>query len=260
MQISQKGIDLIKSFEGLRLTAYKAVPTEKYWTIGYGHYGSDVRHGEKITEAQAEALLKKDLQKYVDGVNSLVKVPVNQNQFDALVSFAYNCGVGALQTSTLLKKLNAKDYAGASLEFAKWNKSGGKVYQGLVTRRAKETALFNTPVAVAKPAPVKPASKPETYTVKAGDTLSEIGVKYGLSVSAIKSMNGLKSDMIYVGQVLRLVPKPVPVSKSVTYKVVAGDNLTKIGKKFGVSVATLKSLNGLKSDLIRVGQVLTIKK
>jgi GH24 family phage-related lysozyme (muramidase) len=159
MNISQKGIDLIKSFEGLSLKAYKPVAGEKYWTIGYGHYGADVRQGQVITKEQAEALLKKDLQKYVDGVNSVLKVPINQNQFDALVSFAYNCGVGALQKSTLLKKLNAGDYVGASKEFGKWvHGAGGVVLKGLVTRRQKEAKLFNTPVVDNPTIATKPAS------------------------------------------------------------------------------------------------------
>jgi GH24 family phage-related lysozyme (muramidase) len=157
MNISQNGVNFIKRFEGVRLSPYKAVPTEKYLTVGFGHYGIDVKAGVKITEAQAEALLKKDLQKFVNGVNACLKVSVNQNQFDALVSFHFN--TGALPTSDLLKKVNAKDFAGASREFARWNKSGGKVIQGLINRRNQEIALFLKPVPAPKPAP-KPVAKP----------------------------------------------------------------------------------------------------
>lgn len=139
---SADGIALIKQFEGCRLTAYKAVSTEKYYTIGYGHYGSDVTKSMTITQAQAEALLKEDLKIYEKAVNDLVKVDITQNMFDALVSFTYNCGSGALKTSTLLKKLNSKDYLGAAEEFLKWNKSGGTVLSGLINRREKEKALF----------------------------------------------------------------------------------------------------------------------
>lgn len=214
MNISQNGIDLIKSFEGFRGTAYKALPTEQYYTIGFGHYGADVEKGETITEAQAEELLKKDLQKYVDGVNDGLKCSVNQNQFDALCSLCYNIGISAFQSSTLLEKLNAGDVAGASAEFDLWIHSGGKVIDGLVNRRNKEQALFNTPVksskASAKKASTKSTKKktvyvPDTYKVKSGDTLSKIASEFGLTVSIIQSLNKIKDpDVIKVGQVLKL--------------------------------------------------------
>ena len=92
----------------------------------------------KITQVQAEAYLKSDLTTYERAVNKYVKVPINQNQFDALVSFSFNCGIGALKTSTLLKKLNNKDYSGAAHELLKWNKSNGKVLNGLTKRRKEE--------------------------------------------------------------------------------------------------------------------------
>jgi GH24 family phage-related lysozyme (muramidase) len=142
MQLSQVGVNLIKSFEGCVLHAYKALPSETYFTIGYGHYGADVREGSSITQVQADSLLEGDLQKYVKAVNDLVKVPLNQNQFDALVSFTFNCGSEALRTSTLLQKLNNKDYQGAANEFDRWIHSSGKVVQGLVNRRKAEKALF----------------------------------------------------------------------------------------------------------------------
>lgn len=143
MNLSQKGLDLIKRFEGLRLVAYKVVPTEKHYTIGYGHYGQDVKASMRITEERAEELLKQDVSSFVNGVNQCVKVRLNQNQFDALVSFTYNVGIGALIKSTLLEKLNQGDYKGASNEFPRWNKSGGRVLNGLVTRRKVEKELFD---------------------------------------------------------------------------------------------------------------------
>lgn len=145
MNISQKGINLIKKFEGLRLDAYLC--PANVWTIGYGHTqpvnGKKIVRGMKIDEAEAERLLRCDLVKFEDGVNKLVKVPMTQGQFDALVSFAFNLGLGALSTSTLLKKLNAKDYAGAEAEFKRWNQAGGKVLPGLIQRRAAEAAFFH---------------------------------------------------------------------------------------------------------------------
>ena len=96
----------------------------------------------KITKAQALNYLKQDLSIYEKAVTNYVKVPINQKQFDALVSFSYNCGTGALKTSTLLQKLNSNDYNGAANEFLKWNKSNGKVLNGLVKRREEEKQLF----------------------------------------------------------------------------------------------------------------------
>ena len=133
--ISKKGIDLIKSFEGCKLKEYRC--PAGVLTIGYGHTG-DVKEGQVITQAQADSLLVKDLQRFVDGVNKLLKVEVTQCQFDALESFSYNCGLGSLQKSTLLKCVNAKWWTNASKEFLKWNKAGSKVLAGLTRRRIAE--------------------------------------------------------------------------------------------------------------------------
>ena len=137
MRTSTAGINLIKQFEGCRLTAYKPVPTEKYWTIGYGHYGQDVAPNMTITQAQAEIMLGIDLVKYEQAVDHYAIFPLSQKQFDALVSFAYNCGVGNLQK--LLKGRTAPQVAEAML---KYNKAGGKVLAGLTRRRQAEHDLF----------------------------------------------------------------------------------------------------------------------
>jgi len=142
MYISANGVDFIKGFEGLSLKAYKALPTEKYWTIGYGHYGADVSPGMVITEAQAEAMLTVDLGSYCRAVDQSVTFNKTQNQFDAMTSLCYNIGTGGFRGSTLVTKLNKGDVKGAADEFLKWTKSGGVVIQGLVTRRKKERALF----------------------------------------------------------------------------------------------------------------------
>lgn len=139
---SAAGIAVLKNFEGCRLKAYKALPTEKYYTIGYGHYGADVKAGMTITLAQAEIMLKADLKDYEHAINSCVGVDITQNMFDALVSFSYNCGTDALRKSTLLKCLNAGNYIGAAEQFKNWNRSGGKVIPGLTDRREKERTLF----------------------------------------------------------------------------------------------------------------------
>ena len=134
------GINLIQHFEGLRLTAYPDVID--VWTIGYGHTGPDVHPGLAITQAQADALLAQDLARFEQGVTALVKVPLNDNQFAALVSFSYNLGLGNLQQSTLLRLLNQGDYAGAAAQFPRWDRAGGHEVAGLLTRRKAEQALF----------------------------------------------------------------------------------------------------------------------
>ncbi|MBK2673144.1 lysozyme [Citrobacter freundii] len=144
MQTSDKGIALIKQFEGCKLTAYQ--DSVGVWTIGYGWTqpvdGKPIRAGMTIKQETAERLLKTGLVSYESDVSRLVKVGLNQGQFDALVSFTYNLGARSLSTSTLLRKLNASDYAGAADEFLRWNKAGGKVMTGLNRRREAERALF----------------------------------------------------------------------------------------------------------------------
>ena len=139
MQISKAGLDLIKQFEGLYLKAYRCpagVPT-----IGYGHTAG-VAMGQTITQQQADDYLRRDVRQFERAVARLVSVPLTQGQFDALVSFAFNLGEGALAQSTLLRLLNAGDYAGAAAQFDRWNKADGRVLPGLVRRRAAERALF----------------------------------------------------------------------------------------------------------------------
>ncbi|MET4998419.1 lysozyme [Enterobacter hormaechei] len=144
MQTSDKGIALIKQFEGCKLTAYQ--DSVGVWTIGYGWTqpveGKPIRAGMTIKQETAERLLKTGLVSYESDLSRLVKVGLTQGQFDALVSFTYNLGARSLSTSTLLRKLNAGDYAGAADEFLRWNKAGGKVLKGLTRRREAERALF----------------------------------------------------------------------------------------------------------------------
>lgn len=144
MNISGAGVDLICSFEGYRDKAYD--DGIGVWTIGYGttRYptGLYVQKDDTCTLAQAKSYMAHDLKKFVDAVNDGVKVSITQNQFDVLVSLAYNIGIKAFKESTLLKKLNAGDYHGAADQFLVWNKGGGKVMQGLVNRRKAERALF----------------------------------------------------------------------------------------------------------------------
>ena len=139
------GLNLIKHFEGLQLHAYPDVID--VWTIGYGHTGPDVHPGLIITEAQAETLLAQDLTRFELGVTNLVRAPLNDNQFAALVSFSYNLGLGNLQSSTLLRLLNQGEYAAAATQFPRWDRAGGHEVAGLLTRRRAEQALFLQPMA-----------------------------------------------------------------------------------------------------------------
>lgn len=135
-----KNLDIIKRHEGLRLEAYMPTPNDVP-TIGYGHT-KGVKMGDRITNAQAEEYLRHDIAWAQDAVNSLVKVRLTQNQFDALVSFVFNVGASAFAKSTLLRMLNDGDYKGAADQFLRWDKQGGKVLRGLTKRRAEERALF----------------------------------------------------------------------------------------------------------------------
>ncbi|WP_423301192.1 lysozyme [Sphingobium salicis] len=140
---SRNGLGLIRQFEGCRLSAYLC--PAKVPTIGWGFTtwnGKKVQLGQKITQAEADAALIKGYDAYEAQVRALVKVPVSANQLGALVSFAFNVGVGALRSSTLLKMLNAGNYAGAAQQFARWDKAGGRVLAGLTKRRTAEAALF----------------------------------------------------------------------------------------------------------------------
>jgi lysozyme len=140
MKTSLKGINLLKAHESLRLQTYRC--TAGVLTIGYGHTGKDVTEGKTITQAEAEQLLRADLQWAEDAVNESLP-NLNQNQFDALASLVYNIGKPAFSVSTLLKKAkaNANDPA-IRAEFAKWRNGGGKVLPGLVKRRAAEAELY----------------------------------------------------------------------------------------------------------------------
>lgn len=145
MKTSENGKALIREFEGLRLTAYKAVSTEKYYTIGYGHYGADVTKGITITKERAEELLTEDITPIEQHLNAM-KVNYSQNEFDALVSLIFNIGIGNFKTSTLRRKITEnRDDDAIHKEFLKWIYSGGVMLPGLVKRREREANLFLKP-------------------------------------------------------------------------------------------------------------------
>ena len=150
MRLSPAGIALIKAFEG----CLKKLPDGNFkayvcpagvLTIGWGHtndHGRAFGAGTIWTLAECDAAFAEDMRHFEDAVQRLVTVPLNQRQFDALVSFAYNCGEANLAKSTLLRKVNTADFAGAAAEFPRWNRGGGRVLPGLVRRRASEALLF----------------------------------------------------------------------------------------------------------------------
>ena len=140
MKTSQAGLDFIQDVEGCKLFAY--LDTGGVWTIGVGHTGPEVVKGLVCTFEQAMKWLAEDVREAEDAITRKVKVPLNQAQFDALVSFVFNIGVGQFSASTLLRKLNLKDYVGAGNEFPRWNKDNGKVIPGLTKRRLLEQSRF----------------------------------------------------------------------------------------------------------------------
>ena len=174
MTISQNGLKLIESLEGYHSTAYKAVSTEKYYTIGYGHYGKDVYEGMTITREQGEELLRKDLEKSVASVNQFLAgsgISVSQNQFDALVSFTFNCGIYVWTNTkdftlrTMLQN-GISQFSDARIReaFTSWNKAGGKINDGLINRRNQEATLFLQGRVTPRPTPrFTPA--PSSYRV-----------------------------------------------------------------------------------------------
>ena len=139
MNISQEGLCLIKKFEGCELEAYKCAAG--VWTIGYGST-KGVKEGDTITQEEADHLLLEEMEEYEGYINDLVEVDLNQNQFDALVSWVFNLGPANLKASTMLKVLNNKEYEEVPAQMQRWNKAGGKVLEGLVRRRNAKSLLF----------------------------------------------------------------------------------------------------------------------
>lgn len=144
MRISENGIEFIRQLEGEKLTAYPDIVG--IWTIGVGHTGfvdgKPVARGMAITKEKSKEILTADLKRFESAVNNAVKVTLTQNQFDALVSLAFNIGEGAFARSTLVNKLNAGDKKGAAEQFLVWKNAGGRVSQGLLNRRQKEKTMF----------------------------------------------------------------------------------------------------------------------
>ena len=174
MKTSQAGVDLIKLFEGIRLKGYlcpSGIPT-----IGYGHTGPEVTLDMRVTEQQAECILKRDLERFEQGIERVLKVELNQSQFDALVSFAFNVGLGAFGDSTLLRRLNAGENPSvvAAEELPRWNKGPNGPLQGLTRRRSAEVELFNQDAPKPKTGMVDITSKQQTWFKKSTASSSQL--------------------------------------------------------------------------------------
>lgn len=153
--------NLIKKWEKLKLVAYLPTPDD-VWTIGWGHT-LGVKKGDRITKDQAQEFFIQDKQWAEDAVNQKVKVPLTQEQFDALVSLVFNIGANAFSRSTLLKKLNRKDYQGAADQFNVWVKQKGKTLTGLVRRRAEERSYFLSGMSKEGPASASVDKQPSSF-------------------------------------------------------------------------------------------------
>jgi len=139
MHISEEGLSLIKKFEGCELKAYRCAAN--VLTIGYGTT-KGVTEDMEITKEEAESLLKEEMHEYEGYINDMIKVPLEQNQFDSMVSWVFNLGSTNLSSSTLLKKINNSEYDEVPSQIKRWNKAGGKVLDGLIRRREAEALLF----------------------------------------------------------------------------------------------------------------------
>ena len=252
MNLGERGIQLIKKYEGCRLEAYKC--PAGVWTIGWGHTAG-VYEGQKITQAEADRMFLEDVKIYsnaVDKYNS--KFNFTQNQFDALTSFCYNCGPGAL--ANVMSVCNTKKEIAEECKL--YNKGGGVVLPGLVRRREEEYNLFMSDYKEEIKVNASNSNTTSTYTVKAGDTLSAIALKYNTTVEKLCSLNNISNaNLIYVGQVLKVNGA---LDNSVYYTVKSGDTLSAIAEAYGTTYQAIAKLNNLSNaNLIHPGQNLRIK-
>lgn len=185
MNISEYGKNLIKSFESCELVAYKATPSEPYYTIGWGHYGSDVKKGQTITQSTADALFDEDIKKFEKLVQKYPNAYSNQNQFDALVCFCYNIG-----SINQLTANGTRTQAQISAKIPAYNKQNGKVLNGLVKRRAAEKALYDKIVSAAVAAPTV-----TTVSAPSKKDLIRLGQAHSYNVTGVKiDCDGIVGD------------------------------------------------------------------
>jgi len=201
MKISAKGLALIKEAEGLELEAYRC--SAGVLTIGYGHTGDDVDEGEKITKAEAESLLKRDLARFEKAVAEHCP-EATSGQFSAMVCLAFNIGTAAFKKSSVARLHNAARYADAAQAFALWNKGGGKVLPGLVKRRAKEAALYLSDV---------PDADEVTASIAEGEGKSRVmtgNITAGTAIAASTALPTIKEALVGVGDFRDTVVELLP--------------------------------------------------
>jgi lysozyme len=198
--INQASLEIVKEFEGCKLTAYKC--PAGVWTIGYGttaaaFVGVEPKVGMTITQAEAEKYLKLAIKKFAEAIKPAITQPINENEFGAFVSLAYNIGSGAFKKSSALRHFNAGDKAKAADAILMWNKAGGKVLAGLTRRRAAERALFLTPVgfsvqaesAETRATPDVPRETPMESTTMQASAVQAVSA-VGAGASAVSMLNG----------------------------------------------------------------------
>lgn len=221
MKFSQQALNKLKEFEGFRSKAYKPVSTEQYWTIGYGHYGADVKQTDVWSEQKAtEVLISQDLPKFENHVNSTFS-GLNQHQFDALVDFAYNCGFRT--SSTLYKKVKAnKNDKSIKDAFMMWNKAGGNVLPGLTKRRAWEAEWYfaETPTSEIED-PEEESNKEEKGNDVISNTINPVSTSSSDSQTPIKtfSYNGPHSTSSKTPPKIIQGQKPKIVLDDMVYEV-----------------------------------------
>lgn len=194
METSKQGIELIKQFEGCKLQAYKAVPSEQYYTIGYGHYGSDVKAWDQITQQKADELLQQDLKKFEDAVNNYNSIyGWNQNEFNALVSFTFNCGKGNLNK---LLDNGSRDRNTIKSKWLQYNKSNGIVLNGLTRRREAELALFNKSCSSEKVIEYSEVNNMHEGSYKV--TASALNIRYGAGTNFDIAGKASNNEILYI--------------------------------------------------------------
>ncbi|MEH2371013.1 glycoside hydrolase family protein [Nostoc sp.] len=262
MNISQNCLELIKKWEGFRAEAYLDpvnIPTIGYGTIRYPN-GQKVQMKDVISEPEAEALMKLECDEFAEVVNQNVKVTLNQNQFDALVSFCYNVGAGGFQESTLLKKLNAGNYSEAGEQFLVWNKATKdgvkKVIDGLTNRRKDEKALFEetvgngTPLEKAEPSPQNEVTWLEGYRENISDDNSIIVARKGKDVVEILTLESPKKEDLIT--VLRQYPNAQNFLLAPSNTVPSGERIL-IQKRQPASITKVENPPSLQNPLLIMG-------
>lgn len=196
MKTSQRGLDLIKQFEGFRGEAYRDVVG--VLTIGYG-FTSNVREGDTMTKAQANARLARELSGYELAVKVATDGQCNQNQFDALVSFCWNVGIEGMQRSSVIKAHRRGDYQAAARAFALWNRAGKKEWPGLTRRRAAEAALYLEPedslAVVEMPQKVDAESKMTSSPIVASSTITAGTATVGIAAEAARGIKDIRDSL-----------------------------------------------------------------